>query len=66
MNKDGRYREDIEAGLEVYVVLKKDQKTGELTRGVIQKILTHATYHPHGIKVVLEDGLVGRIQEIIQ
>lgn len=57
-------REEIKIGLEVEIVLKKDQRTGVLTRGVVDKILTNSSSHPHGIKVRLEDGQVGRVQKI--
>lgn len=62
---DGRKRENISIGLEVEVVLKKDQATGELTHGIVKRILTNSKFHPHGIKVMLDDGKVGRVQEII-
>jgi len=62
---NGQNREEIKIGLEVDVVLKKDQRTGVLTRGVVAKILTNSNSHPHGIKVRLEDGQVGRVQNII-
>ena len=62
---DGRKRENIEVGLEVEVVLKKDQRSGDLTHGFVKRILTNSKFHPHGIKVMLEDGQVGRVQEII-
>lgn len=65
MNKDGRYRQDVEIGIEVQIVLKQDQQTGVLTRGNVAKILTNSSQHPHGIKVMLEDGQVGRVQEIL-
>ena len=60
----GRYRENIWPGLEVSVVLKKDQRTGKPTRGIVKDILTKSAYHPHGIKVRLEDGQIGRVQSI--
>lgn len=63
--KDGRYREDIEIGDSVDVVLKQDQGSGELTRGIVAKILTNSSHHPHGIKVMLDDNQVGRVQQII-
>lgn len=63
---DGRQRADISIGLEVEVVLKKDQATGALTHGFVKRILTSAKYHPHGIKVMLDDGKVGRVKEIIE
>ncbi|SDJ81207.1 YwbE family protein [Sediminibacillus albus] len=62
---DGRKRSDIEAGATVDIVLKKDQRTGKLTRGVVKDILTNSSNHPHGIKVRLQDGQVGRVKEII-
>ena len=63
---NGKERRNISAGLEVDIVLKKDQRTGELTRGVVKDILTKSAFHPHGIKVRLEDGQVGRVQEVIE
>ncbi len=62
---DGKRRADIEPGMFVAIVLKKDQRTGELTEGYVSKILTNSSFHPHGIKVMLEDGQVGRVQEIL-
>lgn len=62
---DGRKRQDVKVGLEVEVVQKQDQRSGELTRGVVSRILTNSANHPHGIKVQLETGEVGRIKEII-
>lgn len=61
----GQNRKDITAGTEVNIVLKADQRTGKLTRGVVKDILTNSSFHPHGIKVRLTDGQVGRVQEII-
>lgn len=61
----GKNRSEIKPGLKVKVVLKKDQRTGILTEGVVKDILTNAATHPHGIKVRLEDGQVGRVQEVI-
>jgi uncharacterized repeat protein (TIGR03833 family) len=67
MVKSGKYRENLQVGLLVDVVLKKDQPTGELTRGHIAQILTKSDYHPHGQKVMLmENHLVGRVKLIIQ
>ena len=63
---DGRNRDDIMPGAQVDVVLKEDQRTGKLTRGVVRDILTSSQFHPHGIKVRLESGEVGRVQNIIQ
>jgi len=62
---NGQNRGDIRPGLEVDIVLKKDQPTGKLTRGIVQDILTSSSYHPRGIKVRLVTGLVGRVQAII-
>jgi len=62
---DGTRRENIEIGLEVEVVLKKDQHSGDLTHGFVKRILTNSKFHPHGIKVMLDDGKVGRVMEII-
>ncbi len=61
---DGQKRTDIRKGLEVGVVQKEDQRTGQLTRGVVKDILTNSKNHPHGIKVRLESGVVGRVKEI--
>lgn len=61
MTIDGRYRDQVKPGLEVDIVLKKDQRTGQLTSGVVKDLLTKSSFHPHGIKVRLEDGQVGRV-----
>lgn len=61
---DGRNRADIKIGAEVAIVLKADQRTGQLTEGTVQNILTKSAFHPHGIKVRLTDGQVGRVKEI--
>lgn len=58
-------RINIKAGLKVNVVLKQDQITGKLTSGIVKDILTNSPTHPHGIKVRLQDGQVGRVQEIL-
>ncbi len=63
---DGRKRKDIEIGIEVEIVQKQDQRTGELTSGFVEKILTNSANHPHGIKVRLETGEVGRVKNIIE
>lgn len=63
---DGKRRENIKIGAKVKIVLKADQRTGKLTDGVVGKILTKSGTHPHGIKVMLKDGQVGRVQEICQ
>lgn len=60
----GQNRADIHIGAKVKIVLKKDQPTGKLTEGIVSRILTNSSHHPHGIKVMLEDGQVGRVQEI--
>lgn len=60
---DGQYRKDIYPGQEVAVILKKDQRSGKLTYGVVKDILTSAAYHSRGIKVRLTDGQVGRVAE---
>ncbi|MGF7086613.1 putative repeat protein (TIGR03833 family) [Kroppenstedtia sanguinis] len=62
---DGRKRSEIRPGQRVDIVLKADQRTGRRTRGVVREILTKSPTHPHGIKVRLEDGQVGRVQEIL-
>ena len=62
---EGTNRGDIRAGIEVYIVLKKDQRSGKPTRGVVKDVLTKSAFHPHGIKVRLADGQVGRIKQII-
>ena len=62
---DGTQRKDIQIGTEVAVVQKHHQRSGELTHGIIRKILTSAPSHPHGIKVMLEDGTVGRVKKIL-
>lgn len=61
---DGRKRKDIQIGQVVDIVLKKDQSSGELTEGIVKRILTNAQYHPHGIKVMLETREVGRVKHI--
>ncbi len=62
---NGKKRNDIKIGATVLVVQKQDQRTGKLTQGIVGKILTNSSNHPHGIKVMLENGIVGRVQEII-
>ena len=62
---DGTNRENIHPGLEVKIVLKKDQRSGKLTEGVVKDLLTKSSYHPHGIKVRLESGEVGRVKELV-
>ncbi len=62
----GQNRSDIKAGLKVAVVMKQDQRSGNLTEGVVRDILTNSSFHPHGIKVRLESGEVGRVSEILE
>lgn len=62
----GRNREDIYPGLEVDIILKKDQRSGKKTRGIVKDLLTSSPFHSRGIKVRLEDGQVGRVAEIIE
>lgn len=62
----GQNREDVKIGVAVDVVLKKDQRAGKLTRGVVAELLTNSQFHPHGIKVRLESGEVGRVQNILE
>ena len=62
---DGKKRINIKQGLKVNIVLKEDQRSGKLTSGVVKDILTNSPTHPHGIKVRLTDGQVGRVQEIL-
>ncbi|NOY08423.1 MAG: YwbE family protein [Spirochaetes bacterium] len=61
---DGKKRLDITQGLKVRIVLKQDQKNGKLTEGIVKDILTNSPTHPHGIKVRLDSGDVGRVKEI--
>ena len=65
-NTDGRYRNNVQVGILVSVVEKQNQQTGELTEGVVKRILTKSGFHPHGIKVLLEFGEVGRVKEIME
>ena len=62
----GQSSNDIRIGDLVNIVLKQDQRSGKLTEGVVKDILTKSAFHPHGIKVRLEDGQVGRVKEILQ
>jgi uncharacterized repeat protein (TIGR03833 family) len=62
---DGRQRREIRLGMRVEIVLKKDQRTGKRTAGVVRDILTSAAYHSRGIKVRLDDGQVGRVQAVL-
>ena len=63
---NGQRRENIKPGLKVAIVLKKDQRSGRLTEGIVADLLTKSQFHPHGIKVRLNDGQVGRVQNILQ
>ncbi|MGL4368219.1 MAG: YwbE family protein [Spirochaetota bacterium] len=60
---DGRTRSDIKIGMNVFVVKKEDQRSGALTEGIVKDILTKSPTHPHGIKVRLESGVVGRVKK---
>ena len=63
---DGKTRSNIKPGTRVKVVQKQDQRTGKLTEGIVKDLLTNSTTHPHGIKVRLENSIVGRVKEIIE
>lgn len=63
---EGTIRSDIKPGIKVKIVEKQNQRSGELTEGIVKDILTNASNHPHGIKVKLESGIVGRVKEIIK
>lgn len=62
---DGKNRSNIKIGAHVNIVLKKDQRSNNLTEGYVSRILTNSAHHPHGIKVMLEDGQVGRVKEVL-
>lgn len=62
---NGTNRTNIKPGLSVLIVLKKDQRSGKVTKGIVKDILTNSRHHPHGIKVRLESGEVGRVKEIV-
>lgn len=64
--ENNKTRSQIKAGMTVLIVLKQDQRTGKLTRGIVKDILTNSPNHPHGIKVRLTNGQVGRVQQIIE
>jgi uncharacterized repeat protein (TIGR03833 family) len=66
MNTSIKLRSSIRPGMTVLVVLKQDQATGKLTQGIVKDILTRSASHPHGIKVRLQSGLVGRVQQIVE
>lgn len=63
---DGKNRSNIKIGSKVLLVQKQDQQTGKLTEGVVKRILTNSAHHPHGIKVMTEDNIVGRVQKICE
>lgn len=63
---DGKNRKDIYPGLEVMIILKKDQRSGKLTQGIVKDLLTSSAFHSRGIKVRLENGEVGRVAEILE
>ncbi len=62
---DGTVRSNIKIGSEVQVVQKHHQRSGELTEGIVKRILTKSSNHPHGIKIMLEDGIVGRVKKVL-
>jgi uncharacterized repeat protein (TIGR03833 family) len=64
MEKNGQNRKDVYVDALVDIVLKKDQKSGELTQGIVKKLLTKSPTHPHGIKVMLDSGEVGRVKKV--
>jgi uncharacterized repeat protein (TIGR03833 family) len=66
MRNEGQERKHIQPGIEVDIVLKQDQRTGKTTRGIVKDILTKSPNHPHGIKVRLQDGQVGRVKAIMK
>ena len=63
---NGQKRADIKPGMRVRIVLKQDQSTGKLTEGIVKDILTNSVTHPHGIKVRLTSGAIGRVKEIVE
>jgi len=63
---NGQTRANIKPGMTVLIVLKQDQATGKLTKGIVKELLTKSATHPHGIKVRLTSGLVGRVKEIVE
>lgn len=62
----GQNRKDIAVGARVNIILKADQRIGKRTEGVVARVLTKSGFHPHGIKVMLEAGQVGRVQEVLE
>ena len=65
MGSEGTFKKNINIGLAVNIVKKQHQRSGELTEGIVKRILTKSANHPYGIKVMLESGEVGRVQEIL-
>jgi uncharacterized repeat protein (TIGR03833 family) len=65
VTQDGRKRANIRIGSQVDIVQKQDQGSGKLTRGVVKRILTNSQNHPHGIKVMLDSGIVGRVKQVL-
>ena len=63
---DGTKRVNIKPGIRVAIVLKKDQRSGKLTEGIVKDVLTNSQHHPHGIKVRLKSGEIGRVKEILK
>lgn len=63
---NGKNRNDVKIGSKVLVIKKEDQRTGKLTEGIVQRLLTNSSTHPHGIKVQCTSGIVGRVQKIIE
>jgi len=64
-NQDGRNRKNIQIGCTVEIVQKQHQRTGELTEGIVKRLLTKSSNHPHGIKVQLESGEIGRVKKVL-
>lgn len=64
-HKDGRIRKNITPGSSVQIIRKQDQKSGFLTKGIVKEILTNSAKHPHGIKVKLTSGLIGRVRKVL-
>ena len=62
---NGQNRSEIKPGMQVRVVEKQNQRTGKVTQGIVQRNLTNSPHHPHGIKVMLDNGIVGRVKEIV-
>lgn len=65
MSLSGNNRDAIKIGSTVRVIKKSDQKTGKVSEGIVKEILTKSKFHPHGIKVILEDGIIGRVKEVV-